>query len=171
VEIVAAALADHVDDEAVTHGRGGVDAAGLHLGVLNRLGAQARAVDVEVVVVARVETFHQRHGVAVLDGIAEVVLAAARIVVRARDDARRQHQKVAPEFPFDDGASFWNSASIVSTLLGLVTSSIGASPETVIDSSSAPSSIGHVDLEVAAGAQQDAFAARNGETRPAARSP
>src|SRR5205814_7926698 len=50
-------------------------------------------------------------------------------------------RKSLQNFPSTTGASFWNSASIVSTLLGLVTSSIGASPDTVIDSSSAPSSI------------------------------
>jgi hypothetical protein len=50
-------------------------------------------------------------------------------------------RKSLQNFPSTTGASFWNSASIVSTLLGLVTSSIGASPDTVIDSSSAPSSM------------------------------
>ena len=52
-ELVAAALGAHVDDERHSHRGRGVDAAGFHLGVLHGFGAEARPIDVEVVVAAR----------------------------------------------------------------------------------------------------------------------
>ena len=164
-KLVAAALAHHVDDQAVAHGRRGVDAAGLHLGVLDGFGAEARPVDVEVVVVAGVEALHQRHGVAVFDRIAEIVLAAARIVVRARDHARREHQEVAPELPFHDRRfllEFGVDRQHVARLGDFEHRRIARHRDRLFERAELER---HVHLEVAAGAQQDAFAARQREAR------
>ena len=55
-------------------------AAVLH--VLHGFRAERRPVDVRVVVVARHHPFHVDDGIAVIDGIAEVVLPAAAVVMR-----------------------------------------------------------------------------------------
>jgi hypothetical protein len=53
-------------------------------------------------------------------------------------DARSDLEEVAPVAACRIGISRWNSPEMFSTLLGLLTSSIGDSPATVIVSCSAP---------------------------------
>ena len=105
-EGIAAALRDHVDDEAVSHRGCRIDTGQLHVGVRDRLSAEAGPVDVHVPVVGGHEAVHLGHVLPVLDARRVIVLPSAAVVVRPRQNARRHLQEVGPESAFGQRQGF-----------------------------------------------------------------
>ena len=164
-ELVAAALADHVEHEAVAHRRGRIDAARLDLDVLDGFGTQGGAVDVRVVVVAGHHAFHVDDGVAVIHGVPEIVLAPAAIVVRPRHHPRRHVQEIAPVLAFDEGKGLLEFALDVQDVAGtghLDHRRIAADGDRFRQRAECHRDI---HLEGRAGTQQDAFAAEHRKRR------
>ena len=96
LERIAAALGDDVDVEARAHRGRGVDAARLHLNVVDHVGAHRHVRDLRILIVGRDRALELHHVREVLGTVAEIHHAAAAVVERARVDAWRDLEEVAP---------------------------------------------------------------------------
>jgi hypothetical protein len=121
------------------------------------------AHELRVPVVARKQPFHLRDVLPMLHPVAEVVLPAAPVVVRPRDDPRRHLERVGPEAGFDERQLLLELGVDVQRAHGLghlEHRRLARDGDRLLQRAELHDD---VHLEVGAGAQQNAFAAEHGE--------